>query len=524
MSTSSDISLRSERGFLLAAAAAGFFLVLLCTSRYGIGLFPDTAHYFAAADSFRAGEGLRGYDGAPYTAWPPLYPFLLAVFGLTGVSPDTAARVMNASGFGALVYLAGRFYFDGMRTRLFAGAGVLSVLLSMPLLNVSVMAYTDLLFALACLGTVLALERFSGRGSRSCLAGAALLAASAGLLRYMGLAVILTGVAAMLFSRSVDPFSKRLKNALFFGLISGLPLTIWVTRNLLISSTATGGRDASVISLGQNLLSTVDALTTWLMPSVLPFSIRGPAVLAVGILFISVFLRFRDIQGAKLLSRNLSPALLFTFIYPTVLIIVATGYFSDAISDRLLVPIYVFMIFGLFSGLESVYLIFRSCAGYGRSLAVLAAICAVLWLGYPLARVSQNTVRFIGQGAGGFSTAVWRGSPLVKSLRESSLHGDIYSNVGNAVYLLAGQTARKAPGRVIAGDIADLRKNVSEGHETYLVWFRVKDDIVEYRAPFYTIPEILSLQLRLERTAVFSDGEIYRVRPGTGMTVVSGRL
>jgi hypothetical protein len=62
---------KGPEGVLLILSTLGVVLVLLCTSRYGVGILPDSVDYLAAAQNLVLGEGLRTYDGSPYVGRPP---------------------------------------------------------------------------------------------------------------------------------------------------------------------------------------------------------------------------------------------------------------------------------------------------------------------------------------------------------------------------------------------------------------------------------------------------------------------
>jgi hypothetical protein len=75
-----------------------------------VGLNPDSAHYLGTAKSLLAGKGYVTFDGTLYALYPPLFSTLLAFFGLW-TDLFTAARLINALCFGALVFMSGRLFF-----------------------------------------------------------------------------------------------------------------------------------------------------------------------------------------------------------------------------------------------------------------------------------------------------------------------------------------------------------------------------------------------------------------------------
>ena len=121
----------------------GVAAVLLGTHRYGVGVFGDIDHYLATARSLLSGGGYTSYPGTAYTQWPPLHPTLLAAIGLTGIDPQVSVRWVNALAFGLIVFLSGYLFLRGTASRALAVVGVLSVLASKPLLDLSVTGMSE---------------------------------------------------------------------------------------------------------------------------------------------------------------------------------------------------------------------------------------------------------------------------------------------------------------------------------------------------------------------------------------------
>ena len=72
--------------------AAVLFLMLFGSTRYGLGLSPDSTAYLKAADGLLKGQGLAFAS----VQWPPLYPLVLAGFGYLGNGDViTSARILH---------------------------------------------------------------------------------------------------------------------------------------------------------------------------------------------------------------------------------------------------------------------------------------------------------------------------------------------------------------------------------------------------------------------------------------------
>src|SRR5437773_10949461 len=92
-----------SRNVLSAAVGALALLgscVLLVSTRWGIGTYPDSVVYIGVARSIFEGSGVRFFNDAgqfvPVTQYPPLYPSVMAAFGIIGLDPLTGSRWISA--------------------------------------------------------------------------------------------------------------------------------------------------------------------------------------------------------------------------------------------------------------------------------------------------------------------------------------------------------------------------------------------------------------------------------------------
>ena len=79
-------------GVIPVLGAAILFAMLLWTTRYGLGLSPDSTAYLKVADGLLKGHGLAFAS----VQWPPLYPSLLALAGYLGGDLMMSVRVLHA--------------------------------------------------------------------------------------------------------------------------------------------------------------------------------------------------------------------------------------------------------------------------------------------------------------------------------------------------------------------------------------------------------------------------------------------
>ena len=128
-----DISIKKEPVlcvFLGLAAVLGI-VALMISTHWGPGIGGDATIYITSARNLLAGRGvgLIQPDGSfrliPY--FPPFFPLVLSLIGLTGADLVAAAHWLNMLLFGGLVWLAGSLTYRVSRSALLAG--ILAVLL-----------------------------------------------------------------------------------------------------------------------------------------------------------------------------------------------------------------------------------------------------------------------------------------------------------------------------------------------------------------------------------------------------------
>jgi len=488
---------------LVILGLIGVALVLLSTSLYGVGISPDSTSYISAARSLLSGSGYLRYDGGPFVQWPPLFPTLLAALGLIGIEPLDGARFVNAFIFGFIVFTSGQLFLKRIRSKVLAILGSLSILLSMPLLSVSIMAWTEPLFTLLAILFVLCLSKFLCWKTLPLLFLLAVIAALGCLQRYVGITLILTGFILIAFSMSRVPLRERFKYAIAFGSIGVSPVSIWVIRNYMLTSTLTGSRRPSSYTLYQNIVYTLDVLTKWFLPHEMSLLIGliGVSLVVSILMAIIVFVRYNLSRRASIGLMQAWSVGTFVLVYTLFVIASSTIVAADRISDRLLVPIYVFVMFLVFIGIESASNWLKVPLTTNILIKLIFIGLCTIWLIYSLAKVSHNVLTWTRSGAGGYSQVIWRESTLMKWLQIHPLDGQIYSNAPDAIYILTGITARMSPNRRTG--ISQFWESMSLEDNNYFVWFNNNP-----RNYLYGMQELISM-LEFEEVAVLSDGAIY---------------
>jgi len=490
---------------LVVLGAAGVVLVILCTSRYGAGISPDSAGYLSASQSLLRGEGYRYFDGGIYTQWPPLFPTLLAALSAAGPEPVAGAGCLNAFAFGLIVYVAGRLFVRCTTSAAFALLGTLSIVLSAPLVGVSIMVWSEPVFiALAAL-FVLAMPGFLRTQSRTSLVSISLLAALACLQRYAGVTLILAGCILIMLGAAGASMARRIRSVGAFCLLSGLPLAAWCLRNRLLAGQTAGGHHfslASSLDLGRPFASAMDLIAAWFFPGT--FSATAGWIGAGLVLFLSgaaitvahyALKRHTDIRLLQIWS-----AIVFGLVYIGFMIVSGAGLFWN-LESRHMAPAYVFIMLLVFAGLEDASALLGRLLVI-RPLGTLAglALCA-LWLLYPLSQLSSDARRYMDEGAGGYATRLWQESSLIAWLRANPLQGAIYSNVPDALYVLTGTSARSTP--QYHEDAAKFAGTMSPAQANYIVWSH------SLRRDFLYDARELASRWQMAPVATLPDGTVY---------------
>ncbi len=503
------------RAVLIILSLMGVALILMGTSRYGAGVSPDAVNYISVAKSLLSGNGYLLYGGAPLVLAPPLFPTILALLGLIGIEPLIGARFLNAIIFGSIILISGRLFRIYVRSNMLVMLGAVAVLLSVPLLQVSIMAWTEPLFILLVVLFFFCLQRLLSEARVFPFFLISVLAALSCLQRYAGIALVMTGFVIIIFSVPKNIFLHKLKCGIIFCAVSCTPIFIWFIRNYIFTSTLTGYRPLSSYTLRQNIFSMLDVLTNWFVPHEIPFLIRVAGMglivsaLAILILFSRYSLKRHDEERVE---RPWAEGV-FVLVYLIFLIFSQTRFTLQLVDYRYLAPVYIFIILFMLVGAEDISCWWNARVKNKKPVDRIIIFAFCFWLIYPFVGVVSRVSDYIKNGAGGYNTVAWRESPLVEWLKTHPLDGTIYSNAADAVYFFTNRKAQWSPFRSGSWTAESKREDLLRFKETltldkkaYLVWF----DIGE-RGMLYDIRDLRSA-IELKRVTVFTDGAVYLLK------------
>ena len=468
-----------DKLLLVILSLIGTGIIFFATSNYGAGISPDSVGYIATARHIADGIGIITYNNTPLIAQPPLYPAILGAIDFAfGVDPLLSANIVNAILFGLTLYLSGLLFSKYLTSSpYFALLGTVSLLVSIPLIKVSLMTWSEPLFICFIVFYLFFLSIYSENKNINSLLLLALSVALACLTRYIGVILVFTGTASILLIRQ-DNRKAKLLHVLIFVSLSVLPIGIWVTRNYILSGTLFGPRAQSLYTLVDNLSFTFDTILLWYLPRRITYS--RPILMTLGILsgfLLGLIFVWTKTSITKLLKQT-RPYLIFVLFviisYSGFLVITSTTTAFDQIGTRLLSPIVVPMTLLLLSVIERlskpITVKFPT-----KPAAQIIIFLFVLWLAYPARATVLNITNHLYEGEG-YSAKSWRNSQTMQYISEKNLSNcTIYSNGPDVVYLLININVKKIPskssGANVIADLSSLKDSWPQENKVCIVWF-----------------------------------------------------
>ena len=490
---------------IVVLAVLGTAHVLVRTASYGAAVNADTTLHLSTALNFLAGEGWYDFTGSKAIEWPPGFTLLLAAFGWVGIEPLEAGRWINAIAFGLTILAAGSWLRSQLRSQGLTLAATAILATALPLTHFAAYCITEPLFVLFALLALIQLAAFLNRKTAwSPLWAAAVFTALAALTRYVGVALIGTGVLVLL------PLA-RLRHTLVFGAVSSGPLLAVLAYNWAVSQTLTGPRPGSGQSLLDSLSQALDVFRAWVVPSNAPAGLAPLlwlAVAAVGLSSATVVLRSLRRRS----DFRLKPVLPFGGFaggYLVFMLAVVPLTVGEGINSRFLLPVYVPLL------LAAVFLLDRflsveaagwmGAARYGLMALVLVATLA--HVGNSAHRNLAITAEARVAGFGMYNNTYFASSDILHSIRDHRIKGRVYSNNGY-LFWFYDQTAAPGKHQFLPAELHSLTSTIlrqTHSGSAHIAWSRSEKS-------FYDFDDFdLRVLPGVEPVAELSDGVVFRV-------------
>jgi hypothetical protein len=267
-----DRTLFGQPPFTLAIAAAGasvLFALLFLATRYGLGLSPDSTAYIKAAEGLITGQGWAFAS----VQWPPLYPFVLAIFGyLGGGDIINSARVLHALLI-AINYILIAQLFSQYVTFRPVLAYLMAFLISLHevLIWVDFYAWSEpLLISFVLVDFLLIRLYLAERPNHANIAEALLigLATLAVMTRYVGINVALTNALVVFTFANTPNFFSRLLRAGSQVVTPAFLIMLWLSGHRAIDDDLSIQRTLQSPEINtQKLIEGLQNFGRWLYPS-----------------------------------------------------------------------------------------------------------------------------------------------------------------------------------------------------------------------------------------------------------------
>lgn len=440
---------KSFNSILVVLSIIGVALILLREINYGVGLSSDSRAYVAAARSLLEGNWFTNWSGEPTAKIAPLFPAVLAFFGLFGLKVITAAAYVNAIAFGLIILATTMWLKNYVKSRFLIVWTGCAIALFVPLADLSSIVMTDTLFILFTILSWYTLDRFIVTNSRSIMILSATYAALAWLTRYHGAAFVATAFLVILAQPS-STFPKKTRQAVVYATIAGAPIAGWFVRNLIVTRTFAGVRtdhlqyqDPLILDsitselvywtlgdIGSNFFSTLSDTLIGVSETGISFpviSFKAVLLLAVafGIIYLFTYLRRR---GHWEKSMTLAVPVAFVFIYVLGIAIPPILRY-EGIYLRYLIPLYVPLLVILVLILDK----FLEQTSLSRGILATTTAVLFLWLAQHVPENYRNITERIENGFGAASKA-WDKSETLHYLKKNPLNGRIFTTHHWIVY------------------------------------------------------------------------------------------
>lgn len=506
--------------FLICLAILAMLLGGITTARYGAGVASDSVKYLAVAQNLLDGKGLIDHRGSPLIAWPPLYSMLLAGLSfVSGLDVFIAGWYFNIFLLGLNVVLSGVIFQRVFFAKpLYMYLSSLFVTLSISALRIHAVILSDAFYLTLTLLFLIAADGYIQKHSYRAFAWMVLLSALAPMLRYVGLAFVVTGLLIILIE-NYKSFPVLFRDGFVLGIISIAPIFWWlIIHNVMTYGSLWGTPNTQVVDVSQNIQLALTKMLHWFIPyfSVLMPVLTRPLILIGVLTLFLILINGRNKENWFAWAKDFIvpaayPTIIYALVYfPAVALTIITADHRDLFSDRyyiiLLVPTMLF-VFITYDRLIQPHFKFS-----GQQVSYMLVIVFCLWMLYPIYSLREYLSNALSRGEPSdyniFNTRAYHESKIVPEmqlLRKNHPDQIIYSNYSDAVWFYTRRPVSILPMRGVP-DLKAAYTGWPYDKSGYIVWFKPN----EYK--HYLSPEELAQFASLKLIYTDPSGDIYYVQ------------
>jgi hypothetical protein len=418
----------------------GIASLWFASESWGIGYDPDSIIYEDVAENWMAGHGIMRFNFAtgeryPMTNFPPLYPLVLGLLSQVFGSVSDSARFLNTALWGGVWLMLYAWIRRHSQTHGIAWFSATVLMVNLLVLQVYGTSWSEPLFMMLGMSGLWFVLNYCDTWQQKHLVFASILFACTILTRYAGVAFVATA-GVMLLTVANQSWRERMQSIVGLGVISGLPLLVWLLRNITVRGDV-ANRDIgfTVIGLPQ-LENTIQTLGSWLIP-VPELTVNLMVLALMGALLGWTYFSTRKHESAP--DMGLKMMRWWIIIY--MLFIVASFSFVDPripFNYRILLPAYIGLVILIGRGLTLHWYHFPKSLRLtwlvvGLVLIVINSILALNW------------VEIISRTGQQYSDARFKRSTIIQDLHDEPTTATLFTNNNFLFHYLTNKPAQTLP-------------------------------------------------------------------------------
>lgn len=424
--------------YLLLIISMIGIVVLAINIRLGIGIEADSISYILAARNLLNGDGLKDlHSGAmtPMTHFPPLYSTILAIIGIVGIDPLAGSELLALITFGINIFLVGFIVYHYTKSRWLSILASLFMLSSINMLVIHSFAWTEPLFIMFTLLTIFFWANYLETNLKKFLYLSATMTALAWLDRYVGITLIITSIITLLILSKTN-LKAKIKNSVYFLVISCLPMSLWLLRNILVANSATNRsfffHPISIIQIKKGFYT----ISHWLFTD----SIVANIYIGLIILNLVILILYYNhkLQISYKLNNKLKKFLainsIFIFVYLIFLIISIS--FLDAATPldyRILAPIFPLVLIII------LFLVYNIYQSFQKQQVTIVTTLFLFFTLFVALIYSYYTINFVKQNTIIDIHSIRQKSIIIQSIKQLPPNVIIYTNKPNWLFWLTNR-------------------------------------------------------------------------------------
>jgi hypothetical protein len=400
----------------------GGIVYLLSVYKFGLGVTDDSVNYLSAANTL-PGHILK-VDGTPFIEWPPLYPLILSLYKLTGISIVNFTAIVQGIVFVLNLIITGRLLQPVLRSRYIYFIAILSLLFSTPLLETHIFVWSEGIFILLLLLSLSVMVKYLETDRRIYFISFVLLSLLMCLQRKTGLFFTINfGIALMVFIKN-KTFLKKSFYTILYMFIAMAPFMLWTFRRYKVSGRVFDLAFLKPDRIFSNLKDLGDVISSWVLPDEIPLSARM-MIFIIAAVALSIYLArspivFRELFDPMLIKVCFILLAGYLILLPVVFIYIQ----GQKIDDRVLSPVYIIILMFVFLFTDRI--ISQKAETGILKRGILLVITLSLF--YPAIRSIHYIKKLNDDGPGGYNSAYLRNSPMIQWLGMNETTRPIMTN------------------------------------------------------------------------------------------------